>query len=282
MEPLLRKELAENFRQRLKVVIERSGGNTTRFSRKCGIDRSALSQFLDVNSLRLPRSETLMAIANVEKVSLDWLLGLSQDELGVGEVASTLSIEHASPGDGHSLLTQWHKEAVGYKIRYSPSSLPDLLRTPAVTKYEFGDHQTETPEIKTDLSESQLAYSRMPETDIEIVMPFQRLENLASGVDIWNALERGKRQAQLVQASKLLDELYPRLRLFLYDGRKHFLAAYTVFGPKRAALYIGGMYMVVNSVDHIRQVSVQFDEMIKEAVITPDKASEWVEGLPVV
>ena len=276
-----RRDVADSFRERLKIVIDRSGNSGSEFARQCGIDRSALSQFLNENTLRLPRSETLMSIARAENVSLDWLLGISQDELGLGEVASSLSIEHAGTGDGESLLAKWHNEAAGYKIRYSPSSLPDLLRTPAVTRYEFGDHQTETPEIKAGLSQTQLDYSRAPETDVEIVMPFQRLENLAKGADIWSSLERGKRQAQLDHMARLLEELYPRLRLFLYDGRNHFLAAFTVFGPKRVALYVGQMYMVVNSVEHIRQMSSQFDQMIREAVHTPERVADWISQLRV-
>ena len=32
---------------------------------------------------------------------------------------------------------EWHREACGYKIRYVPTTLPDLLKTEAVAEYEF-------------------------------------------------------------------------------------------------------------------------------------------------
>ncbi len=281
MLPLDKREIAIRFRERLKSLIIRNNESVSSFARRCNLDRSALSQFLDEKSTRLPRSETLAAIASAENLSIDWLLGLSQDEIGMGEVSSGFDIEHAGPEQDRSLLAQWHTEAVGYKVRYAPSSLPDLVRTPAITRYEFEVKREVTADEKTAFARQQLDYSRLPETDMEVVMPFQRLENLAAGVDIWSGLERGKRQAQIEHMAKLIDELYPTFRLFLFDGRTHFISPFTVFGPKRAAIYLGEMYMVVNSVDHIRQLTRRFDEAIRAAVISPDQTTEWLKALRV-
>ncbi|MEO0910685.1 MAG: transcriptional regulator, partial [Pseudomonadota bacterium] len=245
------------------------------------LDRSALSQFLDEKLVRLPRAETLTAIAVAEGVSIDWLMGMRQDEQNFGEVASLLNIEKTAPGSHDSVLSGWQKEAIGYKIRYSPSSLPDLLRTKAVIDYEFDAGARTVADVKADVSKQQLDYSRLPETDMEVIMPFQRLETLAYGADIWSNLASGARQAQLDQIARLLDELYPTFRLFLYDGRVHYSAPFTVFGPKRAAIYIGDMYLVVNSVDHIRDLTRQFDNIIRVATISPDRAADWVNELKV-
>lgn len=281
MEKTDKREIASAFRERLREVIDRRGETVSAFARRCGLDRSALSNFLDAHSTRLPRSETLAAIATAERLSIDWLLGLSQDEGAIGEVASVFSIEQASKGRNEPLLSAWHNEAAGYKIRYSPSSLPDLLRTPAVIAYEFNLETGVSADAKEGLSQHQLDYTRLPETDMEVILPYQRLENLANGADIWSRLERGKRQAQLVHMADLLEELYPTFRLFLYDGRTEFVAPYTIFGPKRAALYIGQMYMVVNSVDHIRQLTKRFDDAIRGAVVAPDRAADWISSLKV-
>ena len=135
--------------------------------------------------------------------------------------------------------------------------------------------------MKVDVSQQQLDYSRLPETDMEVVLPWQRLENLAHGSDIWNRLARGARQAQLDHISRLLRELYPTFRLFLYDGSKYYNAPFTVFGPKRAAVYIGDMYLVINSVEHIRELTKRFDDVIRVSEISPDRASDWVESLRV-
>jgi len=277
-----KRNICETFKLRLASLIARSGLSVSAFSKRCGLDRSALSQFLNDGSLRLPRSETLVSIAASENVSVDWLLGLSQDEAVVGEVSSVFDIEHASAEQDRSLLAEWHTEAAGYKIRYAPSSLPDLVRTPAVVNYEFGEKQSVQTRDKTEFAREQLDYSRLPETDMEVVMPFQRLENLASGGDIWNGLLRGQRQAQLEHMIHLIEELYPTFRLFLYDGRKHYLSPFTIFGPKRAAVYLGDMYMVINSVEHIRQLTRRFDEAIRLASIPPDRTSDWIKNLKVV
>ncbi len=276
-----KRKISQQFRDRLRLLISREAMSVSAFAQECNLDRSALSQFLNEASIRLPRSETLIAIASSQNVSMDWLLGLSQDETGLGEVSSVFDIEHASPEQGHSLLAQWHTEAAGYKIRYVPSSLPDLLRTRAVVEFEFGEKQSVPADDKNAFAREQLDYNRRPETDMEVVMPFQRMENLAAGRDIWEGLTRGKRQAQIEHMADLIDELYPTFRLFMFDGRKHFISPYTVFGPKRAAVYLGGMYMVINSVDHIRQLTQRFDESIRAATIPADRVSAWLRDLRV-
>lgn len=276
-----KRSISQNFRERLKLLIERRGESTSLFAKRCGLDRSALSQFLDEQVIRLPRAETLAAIALSENISVDWILGLSQDEGKLGEVVSIHNIEQGASGYQDSALSEWQKEAVGYKIRYSPSSLPDLLRTKAVTEYEFGAQTDSYADVKAGLSQQQLDYTRLPETDMEVVMPLQRLQNLADGTDIWKGLARGARQAQIEQIARLLDELYPTFRLFLYDGQIHYSSAFTVFGPKRAAVYLGEMYMVINAVEHIRDLTKRFDSIIRVAIVSPDKAADWVRNLKV-
>jgi len=275
-----KRDILPQFQQRLRSLIERRGGTMSEFAARCGVNRSALSQFLDHAAGRLPRAETLAAIAAAESVSVDWLLGLSQSESAIGEVARIGSIEMVE-GGGESKLVEWHREAVGYKIRYVPATLPDLLRTRAVVSYEFRAEGRDWLDAKADQAKSQLDYSRRPETDMEVVMPRQQIETLAAGAGMWSGLARGARQAQLEHMAKLLDELYPTFRLFLCDGLKDFSAPFTVFGPKRAAIYLGDMYLVINSVDQIRELTQRFDQLIRRAEVTPERASAFVSGLRV-
>src|SRR5690606_6408719 len=101
-----------------------------------GADRSALSQLLAGASPRLPRAETLLNIAAEHKVSLDWLMGLSEDE-GLGsEIRESLEIEEGADAFDRTLLARWHAEAAGTKIRYVPAGIPDLLRTDVLIEYE--------------------------------------------------------------------------------------------------------------------------------------------------
>ena len=58
-----RRETVVIFRERLLDVIARSGLSRSRFAAKIGLDRSTLSQLLSEDSVRLPRAETIAAIA---------------------------------------------------------------------------------------------------------------------------------------------------------------------------------------------------------------------------
>ncbi len=275
-------EITAIFQARLKTLLERRGQNLSAFARKCGVDRSALSQFLSPDLARLPRAETLCAIAAAESVSVDWLLGLSQSENVISEVAPVVGIETTADGSGQSRLAEWHREAIGYKIRYVPSTIPDLLRTDAVVRYEFRAEEPDLRDAKADQARLQLDYSRKPETDMEIAMPFQRLYTFAAGGGVWSGLPAGVRQAQLTHMADLLDELYPTLRLFLFDGLKSYSAPFTVFGPKRAAIYLGDMYLVVNTVEHIRELAARFDNLIRIAMVSADRAPAFIRQLRVV
>ena len=74
-------------------------------------------------------AETIVAIASMAQVSVDWLLpGLSEDESTGELVASDLEIESNAGLPMDERLQRWHA-AVGYKIRYVPTTLPDLLKT---------------------------------------------------------------------------------------------------------------------------------------------------------
>src|SRR6476660_2928038 len=95
-----KRDLSSIFRERLKTIVRRSDLNQSAFAAAVGIDRSALSQWLSGATTRLPRAETLLNIASENKVSLDWLLGLSQDEGLTGELRASFEIEEGSGGFG--------------------------------------------------------------------------------------------------------------------------------------------------------------------------------------
>lgn len=274
-----KRELAALFRERLGILMARRGEPPGRFAARVGLDRSALSHFLDAASTRMPRAEALCDIARSEGVTTDWLLGLTQSASDAAAIAPAIEIEQAENGRGDTLLASWHQQAVGYKIRYVPGTVPDLLRTEAVLAYEFGAPETVKAAAKADQGRRLLAYTRRPETDMEVCMPLQTLEQLAGGTGIWTGLSEGDRREQLEHMARLVEELYPTFRLFLYDGRTRFSPPYTVFGPQRAALFLGSFYLVVNSVEHIRALTRHFDMLIRAACIGPDRAAGHLRDL---
>lgn len=274
-----KRELGPVFRDRLQAVVQRSGLTRAAFAKSIGVDRSALTQLLSGASARLPRAETLQRLSERYSVSLDWLLGLSQDQGMAAEIRPALEIAEAQGDDGDTLLERWHKEAAGYKIRYVPAQIPDLLRTSEVIGYEYSGRLAPSPSWQLRNAEFRLDYTRRPETDMEVCMPRQRLELLAEGKGQWSGLERWARQQQLDYMATLLEELYPSFRLFLYDQRRCFSIPYTVFGPQRAAIFVGEMYLVLNATEHIRVLSRHFDNLIRNAVVIPSDAAQFVRAL---
>ncbi len=275
-----RRRTVETFRDRLGQVIERSGLSRSGFAAKVGLDRSTLSQLLSGGNDRLPRAETIAAIAEQEQVSTDWLLGLVQEEkIGTKVLSEAPEIARGASSYSDERLARWRAEAVGYKIRYVPSTLPDLLKGEEVIRYEYHQQGGAMPAFRLEQAEARLAYSRRPETDLEACSSLQALEGFARGQGIWQKLAAESHKAQLDWMISLVDELYPTFRWFLFDGLEHYSAPITIFGPSRAAVYIGNMYFVFNSTEHIRALTQHFDNLIRGAIVQPPDVPRVLQRL---
>ena len=275
-----RRDTVRIFRQRLADVIARTGGSRAAFAQRIGIDRSTLAQVLSPANDRLPRVETLAAIAVDQQVSIDWLLGLSQEgPLAPAIIQQPLTVEPGGHSPADERLTRWHAEAAGYKVRYVPATLPDLLKTEELIRYEYRDHVGPIPESRIEAAHARLANQRRPETDMEVCSSVQSVESFARGEGIWRDLGAPARRQQIEWMIELLDELYPTFRWFLYDGVRRFSVPLTVFGPKRAAIYVGHMYLVFNSTEHIRVLTEHFDNLIRAAIVQPPKVSALLRRL---
>jgi transcriptional regulator with XRE-family HTH domain len=275
-----KRDLSSVFRERLKTIVRRSDLNQSGFAQAVGIDRSALSQLLSGATTRLPRAETLLNIASENKVSLDWLLGLSQDEGLTGEIRASFELEEAIGGFDRTLLARWHAEAAGTKIRYVPAGIPDLLRTDALIEYEAGI-TNKSPESQADETRYRIDYSRRPETDMEVCMPLHTLDIFARGLGVWSNFPVEARAEQLAHMGRLLDDLYPTFRLYLYDGRMRYSVPYTIFGSIRAAIYVGDMYLVLNATAPVRGLTRHFDNLIRSAVVNAHESAAHARRLEV-
>lgn len=247
-----------------------SGLNQSEFAASVGLDRSTLSQLLSPANRRLPRVETLAAVAKTQQASIDWLMGLSN----VGTMQAEMmdeqpSFERNALAHNDERLMAWLHEAIGYKIRYVPSTLPDLLKTDEVIRFEMDDFVATSAEQLIETASARLAWTRGPETDMECCNSIQAVESFAQGAGIWRTLSLKSRLVQLDHMIQLCAELYPTLRWFLFDGRQRYAAPITIFGPLRAALYLGQMYMVLTSAEHVRTLTAQFDDLIRGAVVQP-------------
>jgi transcriptional regulator with XRE-family HTH domain len=265
-----KREVAAAFRERLQALLGEERGGVAGFLRDTGIDRSALSQFLDPRVDRMPRAETLRRIAEARGVTTDWLLSLSNAPEGRQEVTPSVQIESAEAPGGGSPLEEWRREAAGMKLRYVPSSLPDMLG--------LADDGPED-EARTGQPERVLGGFRLGEMDVEIAMPVQTLEDLAGGTGLWSGADARLRRRQLAHMAATCAEVFPTLRLHLFDGRTTFAAPFTVFGRIRAALYLGEAYLVVTSTDQVAALSRLFDNLVRRSVIGPERVHETLYAL---
>ena len=275
-----KRETAALFRQRLAQVQAQSGLSQSAFASMIGIDRSALSQLTSGQNPRLPRAETLLALAARFQVSSDWLLGLTDERGQTAQVLNAVETEQALDEENRTAMERWHHEATGQKVRYVPAWLPDLMRTPAVIAFQAASNEQERRRLQRQ-TDRRLTVSRMPESDIEMCMPLQTLELFAEGAGNWQGLDADARREQLAHIAATMDELYPAFRMYLFDGRKRFAPPMTIFGYLRAAVYTGDTYLLIRAKSLVRDLAQGFDSHIRHAEIHAHEAASWVRTLRV-
>lgn len=275
-----KRQTAELFRTRLALLMTQSKMTQSGFAQAIGIDRSALSQLSSGQNPRLPRAETLLALAQRFQVSTDWLLGLTEDRGSLTQSINAVETEQALDDDNRTAMERWHLEAAGQKVRYVPAQLPDLMRTQAVIAFQAQSSAQERRRLQRQ-TDRRLHFSRMPDSDIEMCMPLQTLELFAAGLGQWTGLPARDRAVQLEHIGATLDELYPAFRMYLFDARKHFAPPMTVFGYRHAALYAGEIYLLVHSKPLVHELGQAFDAQIKHAEIHAHEAARWVRKLVV-
>lgn len=273
-------EVLPGLRERLRELIDQEGRTQSAFAADAGIDRSTLSQLLSTRNRRLPRAETLVAISRASGTSVDWLLGLSSEgpiRADILHEAMAVSRNERSPLD--EALIGWFEESIGSKVRYVPATLPDLLKTEAVIRHEVARYETIRPEQKIDLAAAPRSAAGAPGSDFECCNSIQALEDFARGGDIWRTLDRELRLAQLDHMIDMCEDLYPSFRWFLYDARQRYAGPVTIFGLRRAVLYLGQMYIVLNSEAHVLEFIDQFDGLIRAAVVQPPDVPDLLRRL---
>src|SRR6516165_10409122 len=95
------------------------------------------------------------------------------DPGGAGLLPQPIEIEKGGHVPADERLERWFAEAVGYKVRYVPTSLPDLLKTDEVIRHEFRDAAPAVPRSRIAVASEKLATQRRPESDLEVCSPRQ-------------------------------------------------------------------------------------------------------------
>ncbi|MEO1778639.1 MAG: helix-turn-helix domain-containing protein [Pseudomonadota bacterium] len=263
------------FRARLSTAMAEQAMTQSGLARLIGADRSTISQALSDDGTRLPGAHVVGACAQALGVSADWLMGLSdRPESASALTAMALTLTEAPRALIDERIFAWHQESVGYKIRHVPAGLPDMLKTSAMLAWEYGPHLGRTTTQAINASRDRLNWMRASPSDYEIAMPIYEIDSFARGTGYYGELPEDTRAAQLDHLQELTDQLYPRLRLYLYDARRLYSAPVTVFGPLLAVLYSGGHYLAFRDRERIETLTGHFDQLVREAQYTARDMSD--------
>ena len=260
---------ADLFRTRLIRAMQDRSATQSGLARQIGVDRSTISQLLASTGARLPNAHLVGALATALGVSADWLLSLSdRPESASDLLASSLTLTQAPRALVDEQIYEWHREAAGYKIRHVPTCLPDMLKTRALLEWEYRPHLGRTTDQAIGASEDRLNWMRSAGSDYEIALPLYEIESFAAGTGYYRDLPLTLRHAQIDHLLALCDQLYPRLRLYLFDARRLYCAPVTIFGPLLCAFYSGGHYLTFRDRERITVFTTHFDELVREAHIS--------------
>lgn len=267
-ESIDKRSRADLFRDRLAEAMARKGLSQSALARAVGVDRSTISQLLGEATVRLPNAQVAAECAAALGVSCDWLLGLADRPEPARELLATaLTITEAPRALIDQTIFGWHREAAGYKIRHVPATLPDMLKTREMMAWEYGPQLGTEAGAAIDASDARLAWMRQARSDYEIALPLHELDAFARAEGYYAGLPAALRLAQIDRLLDLHRQLYPALRLYLFDAHRLFSAPITVFGPILAVVYLGRHYLAFRDAERVASLTRHFDGLIREATL---------------
>ena len=217
----------------------------------------------------MPNAHVIGSCASALGVSADWLLSLSDRPESAAELlASSLTMTEAPRALVDERIFEWHQQAAGYKIRYVPAALPDMLKTRAVLEWEYAPHLGRTADQAIGASADRLTWMRSAQSDYEIAMPLYEIDSFAHASGYYAGLDRQVRLDQIDHLLDLCEQLYPRLRIYLYDAKRLYCAPMTIFGPLLCVFYAGSHYMAFRDRDRIELFTRHFDTLVRQADMT--------------
>lgn len=275
-----KRDRARLFRDRLESAMAQTNITQSALARQAGVDRSTLSQLLKDQGARLPNAQLVAEAAAALGVSADWLLGLSdRPEQAADLVATAISMTEAPRAMVDDQIFAWHQEAAGYKIRHVPAGLPDMFKTPAMLRWEYEPAVGKTIDQAIGASKDRLDWMRSGRSDYEVALPLSELSAFANATGYYDGLPADLRRDQLRQMRDLHAQLYPALRLHLFDKRAFFSAPVTVFGPLLAVIYIGRNYLVFRDTDRVMAITQHFDQLVRAAKIGQRELADHFDAL---
>ena len=253
------------FRERLALALRRADLSRAALARAIGADRSTVSLMLGEGA-SVPGAHLAAECAEALGVTADWLLGLTDTPQRAADMLSaSMEITDAERTPTDAKLLEWFNEARGSKVRHVPTSLPDMMKTEAVLEWEYERAMVRTGAQAVTMMRDRLDLLRDPDHEFEIAVAQDELRAFAQGAGYWHGLGAEARAEQLERMAALADELYPSLRLYLYDERRIYSAPVTVFGRGLAVIYVGRVYTVFRRTAQVRALIEHFDGLVREA-----------------
>lgn len=267
------------FRARLAEAMADKGMSRAGLARAAGVDRSTLSQLLSPGT-RLPNAQLAADCAQALGISADWLLGLTGRPEPIADLlATSLTVTEAPRALIDETIFGWHREAAGYKIRHVPATLPDMLKTRAMVEWEYRPQLGRTAEQALGAFADRLHWMRQARSDYEIALPLHELAAFAEGTGYYEGLPAAIRAEQMDRFILLTEQLYPSLRLYLFDARRVFSSPVTIFGPLLAVVYLGRHYLAFRDSARVESISQHFDWLVKEAAFSARDVPGHLRGL---
>lgn len=262
------------------MAMEHAAVNQSALARTAGVNRSTVSQLLDAGACRLPNAQLVGDFASILGVSADWLLGLTDRPERPGDlIAAAMQVTDAQRTPTDDQIFEWYREASGHKIRHVPATLPDMLKTESFMRWEYSVSLGKTPDQAIATMQERLDWLRSGASDYETAIPLQELGALARGEGYYRGLDLKTRREQLDRLAQLAHDLYPSLRLFLFDARRVFSAPITLFGPYVGVIYVGRFYLAFRESARIASLAQHFDWLVREADIDGRNVAKHLSAL---
>ncbi len=248
--------------------MERQKFSRSRLARETRVDRSTIGLLLRDETPRLPNAQLAADVASVLGVSTDWLLGLTNRPERPGDIiAAAMALSPAERSSADSQLMEWHREAAGYKVRHVPATLPDILKSEKMLDWEYSSSRDRASAQAIVAMQEQRSWLKSGVSDYEIALPLHELRACAEGTAYYEGLDQDIRYEQLELIADFCREMFPRLRLFLFDAHRIFSAPITVFGPNLAVIYVGQFYLAFREGQRVRSLTDHFDWLVREATV---------------
>jgi transcriptional regulator with XRE-family HTH domain len=261
-----KRDRAGLFRDRLALGMAEKSLSQSGLARSVGVDRSTISQLLTGTGARLPNAQVVAECAAALGVSADWLLGLTERPERLADLlATSLSMTEAPRALIDETILGWHQEAAGYKVRHVPATLPDMLKTRAMLRWEYEPQLGRSADQAIGASEDRLDLMSRSGSDYEIALPLHEFQSFVRAEGYYRDLPATIRSEQIDRLRRLYDQHYPALRIYVFDARRVFSAPVTIFGPLLAVLYLGRHYIAFRDTARVTSFSSHFDWLVREA-----------------